>query len=211
MGGKLRLHYDLCMLHSKVRVIRSMLLHLFFLELAKETLERLRNAAQQPYIPEAIVTPGTYRVRRTRAPQYPMEYKRQYAPRMTRITPCGKCLRVSDLTHLSLFAISRELSTNFNTSRSNKRNQYILEFKLKSGMLRMFLIMFLGSEVCGHLTVRADLELGFLPLPSAVLAALSSAHKFVFSDFYLCLRFASIFLSRCPTFRREDEENLPCK
>ncbi|KAL6446287.1 hypothetical protein ACFW04_001117 [Cataglyphis niger] len=65
--------------------------------LARETLERLRSAAQQSYVPESTVAPGTYRVRRTRATQYPMEYKRQYAPRMTRITPCGKCLRVSDL------------------------------------------------------------------------------------------------------------------
>ncbi|CAL1673983.1 unnamed protein product [Lasius platythorax] len=63
-------------------------------ELARETLERLRSAAQQPYVPESTVTPGTYRVRRTRATQYPTEYKRQYAPRMTRITPCGKCLRM---------------------------------------------------------------------------------------------------------------------
>lgn len=64
-------------------------------QLARETLERLRSAAQHPtYVPESTVAPGTYRVRRTRATQYPIEYRRQYAPRMTRVTPCGKCLRM---------------------------------------------------------------------------------------------------------------------
>lgn len=64
-------------------------------ELARETLERLRSAAQYPtYVPESTVAPGTYKVRRTRATQHPTEYQRQYAPRMTRVTPCGKCLRM---------------------------------------------------------------------------------------------------------------------
>lgn len=81
-----------------------------FLELARETLERLRSAAQHStYVPESTVAPGTYRVRRTRATQYPMEYKRQHAPRMTRVTACGKCLRVSDLTHLSICNIQNYL------------------------------------------------------------------------------------------------------
>lgn len=179
-----------------------------FLELARETLERLRSAAQQPYVPESTVTPGTYRVRRTRATQYPTEYQRQYAPRMTRITPCGKCLRVSDLTHLSLFAIYRTVYK-FNTSRSNKRNQYIFEFKLKSGILRMFLIMFLGSEVCGHLTVRADLELGFLSFQAQFwLPFLPLINSFSPIFTYVYASHQSFF--RCPTFRREDEENLQC-
>lgn len=80
------------------------------LELARETLERLRSAAQHPtYVPESTVAPGTYRVRRTRATQYPIDYRRQYAPRMTRVTPCGKCLRVSDLMHLSICDIQNYL------------------------------------------------------------------------------------------------------
>ncbi|XP_029156924.1 uncharacterized protein LOC114929520 [Nylanderia fulva] len=48
-----------------------------------------RSTPQQP----EVTAPGTYRLRRTRAPQFPREIKRQYAPRMTRMTPCGKCLR----------------------------------------------------------------------------------------------------------------------
>ncbi|XP_072759841.1 uncharacterized protein [Anoplolepis gracilipes] len=63
-------------------------------QLARETLEQLRSAAQGPaYVPEPSVVPETYRVRRRRPRQYP-EYMRQYVPRMTRITPCGKCLRM---------------------------------------------------------------------------------------------------------------------
>ncbi|XP_071654071.1 uncharacterized protein [Temnothorax longispinosus] len=62
-------------------------------ELARETLERLRSAAQRPTpISESTVAPETYRLRRTRATQYPGDYGRQY-PRMVRVTPCGKCLR----------------------------------------------------------------------------------------------------------------------
>ncbi|TGZ51298.1 hypothetical protein DBV15_07799, partial [Temnothorax longispinosus] len=60
---------------------------------SRETLERLRSAAQRPTpISESTVAPETYRLRRTRATQYPGDYGRQY-PRMVRVTPCGKCLR----------------------------------------------------------------------------------------------------------------------
>lgn len=40
-------------------------------------------------------SPGTYRLRRARPPQYPMTPRDQYPSKMTRMTPCGKCLRVS--------------------------------------------------------------------------------------------------------------------
>ncbi|XP_034179698.1 uncharacterized protein LOC117604089 [Osmia lignaria lignaria] len=38
-------------------------------------------------------TPGTYRLRRARTPQFPA-VSRQQPPRMTQMTPCGKCLRM---------------------------------------------------------------------------------------------------------------------
>ncbi|XP_025159436.1 uncharacterized protein LOC112589633 [Harpegnathos saltator] len=58
-----------------------------------ETVQRISSVTEHSYIPETSTVPGTYRLRRTRPPQHP-QVLRQYTPRMTRITPCGKCLRI---------------------------------------------------------------------------------------------------------------------
>ncbi|KYQ48265.1 hypothetical protein ALC60_12593 [Trachymyrmex zeteki] len=62
-------------------------------ETTRERLQRLQSPATRPSIISERGAPGTYRVRRTRATQYPLE-RRQYIPRIVQITPCGKCLRI---------------------------------------------------------------------------------------------------------------------
>ncbi|EZA52752.1 hypothetical protein X777_07133 [Ooceraea biroi] len=58
--------------------------------LARETL-RLKSAARPTYMPEPTAPPPE-RLRRSRPTQYPSPM-RQYTPRMTTVTLCGKCLR----------------------------------------------------------------------------------------------------------------------
>ncbi|XP_018342115.1 PREDICTED: uncharacterized protein LOC108748434 [Trachymyrmex septentrionalis] len=61
-------------------------------EIVRERLQQLQSPARLPLTSETGA-PGTYRLRRTRATQYPLQ-RRQYVPRMVQITPCGKCLRI---------------------------------------------------------------------------------------------------------------------
>ncbi|XP_018371781.1 PREDICTED: uncharacterized protein LOC108766779 [Trachymyrmex cornetzi] len=64
-------------------------------ETARERLQRLQTPVTRPPIIPETGAPATYRLRRTRATQYPFIPERtQYVPRMVRITPCGKCLRI---------------------------------------------------------------------------------------------------------------------
>ncbi|XP_012146242.1 uncharacterized protein LOC105663224 [Megachile rotundata] len=54
-------------------------------------------AASSPVPPEPVVRrspPGTYELRRTRPPQFPTTTATRQYPRMTQMTPCGKCLRM---------------------------------------------------------------------------------------------------------------------
>lgn len=99
---------------------------------------------------------------------------------------CGKCMHVSSLT----VPFTMDGIIKYNICLNSIKNQCIFELELKSSILRIFLIKYLEVK---H--GQSDLKLGFLTVPSTVLAALSSAHKFVFSDFYPYLHFASIFLS----------------
>ncbi|KYN08401.1 PREDICTED: uncharacterized protein LOC108774194 [Cyphomyrmex costatus] len=62
-------------------------------ETARERLQRLQSPVSHPPVISETGVPRTYRLRRTRATQYPLE-RRQYVPRMVQITPCGKCLRI---------------------------------------------------------------------------------------------------------------------
>ncbi|XP_032683700.1 uncharacterized protein LOC116850031 isoform X2 [Odontomachus brunneus] len=58
-----------------------------------ETVRQISSMTEHSYVPETNAVPGTYRLRRARRAQRP-SVMRQYAPRMTTITPCGKCLRI---------------------------------------------------------------------------------------------------------------------
>lgn len=71
----------------------------------------------------------------------------------------------------------------------------------------MFLIKFLGNEVYSHLTIRVDLELGFLPFQAQFwLPFLPLINSFSLIFIHVYTSHQSFF--RCPTFKREDEENL---
>lgn len=47
-----------------------------------------------PPPPPPLALERTYRLHRGRSPQFPTVPRAQIPPRMTRMTPCGKCLRV---------------------------------------------------------------------------------------------------------------------
>ncbi|KAL0129970.1 hypothetical protein PUN28_001915 [Cardiocondyla obscurior] len=56
---------------------------------------QLKIQPQRPtLIPESRNHGGTYKLRRTRPPQYSSEYRRQHIPRIVKVTPCGKCLKI---------------------------------------------------------------------------------------------------------------------
>lgn len=53
-----------------------------------------RIPTSTPLRPPPVAIERTYRLHRARSPRFPAVPRAQIPPRMTRMTPCGKCLRV---------------------------------------------------------------------------------------------------------------------